>query len=66
MKDITRIENLTIIQEKEISKIETTYDCIILKTLFSSNEYGKSSSISEKDDFITNNIIFKLFRLIFF
>ena len=52
MKKIKEIDNLTIINETEIEKLNVSYDCIVLNTSFSVDDFGKSSLIKGNEEFL--------------
>lgn len=61
MKKIKEIENLTIINDKELDKLNVNYDCIILNTAFSIEDFGKNSLVNGSEEFLvkTNELIEK-------
>ena len=52
MNDMTNIENLKIITENKLDTIKSAFDCIVINTSFSKNDFGKSSIVSGEDEYI--------------
>jgi DNA modification methylase len=52
MEEIKIIENVTITPEKSLSKIQDLFDCVVVKTSFRIEDFGKSSQVNGNEEFI--------------